>query len=151
MDVVEIILLVILVVFITFMASYFYFASLRRFNIENVDPDLERFLTQLWKANISYSENTNNQLKALEKSILNERDASKKVKEALNNFVEHILKEMNTLSSRVSDIQQLAVDKENKIRRYEDGYDQKILNSFTSGIIKITLGLKKLKMKAMLT
>ena len=142
---VEIILYTILIVIMAFTISFFYFSNIKRFKIKNVEPELERFLNQLWKANIDYSEKTGQKLEALEAQIINEKENSKKVKAALNQFVAHIIKEMDGLTDRVSTIQELTVEKENKIKRFEDGYDLKILNSFTAGIIRTISSIDNMK------
>lgn len=142
---VEIILYTILIVIMAFTISFFYFSNIKRFKIKNVEPELERFLNQLWKANIDYSEKTGQKLEALEAQIINEKESSKKVKAALNQFVAHIIKEMDGLTDRVSTIQELTVEKENKIKRFEDGYDLKILNSFTAGIIRTISSIDNMK------
>ncbi|MDD3342135.1 MAG: hypothetical protein PHR87_01000 [Sulfurospirillaceae bacterium] len=66
-----------------------------------------------------------------------------KTRQGLDKFVSIIQKELKSMDEHIGSIQDLTLQKEEKIRRFEDGYDNKIITQFTKELFNILEFIKK--------
>ncbi len=140
--------IVLIMILVTVMvAIIFLLISSKQFNIKNVDVELEEYLNQLYtNLNNASTRSSKEAQKAVETftSQLQDYEGQQlKTKDGLNNFVKHIMSEMEGMKNHIASIQELSLEKEEKIRRYEAGYDQTNIKNFTKGLFRILATIKE--------
>jgi len=109
----------------------------KQFNITNVPIEVEDFLNKLYEENTKSNVTTDKAVNTFIGQLQSYEKQHEKTKEGLNNFIIHIMKELKETKEHVSAIQQLSLEKEEKIKRYEAGYDYSKIKNFTKGLFRI--------------
>ena len=127
-----------MVVFIVILvAIIFMLMAQKQFNITNVPIAVEDFLNKLYEENTKSNVTTHKAVNTFIHQLQSYENQHEKTKEGLNNFIAHIMEKLNGTKEHVSAIQQLALEKEEKIKRYEIGYDYSNIKNFTKGLFRI--------------
>lgn len=126
-----VVFIVILVVII------FMLMAQKQFNITNVPITVEDFLNKLYEENTKSNITTHKAVNTFIGQLQSYEKQHEKTKEGLNNFIAHIMEELSGTKEHVSAIQQLSLEKEEKIKRYEMGYDYSNIKNFTKGLFRI--------------
>ena len=137
-----------LIFVLTLITIIFVLLNQKKFNIKNVDTELGDFLNLLYTASTKSNDDTNKAVDIFIKELKNYENQNNKTREALNNFVQHIMSEMEGMKEHIASIQKLALEKEEKIRRYEAGYDQTNIKNFTKGLFRILETIKEERSKS---
>ena len=136
--------IILIIILVTVMVGIiFLLISSKQFHIRNVDVELEDFLNHLYVASTQSSKEAQGAVESFTSQLKNYEGQQAKTKEGLNNFVQHIMGKMDSMEERIGSIQELALEKEIKIRRYEDGYDQVKIKNFTKGLFNILESIKE--------
>lgn len=109
-------------------------------SLSNVSKILSTLEQRLSKNFHSYSE------KIIDSSSNNEIILSKTVG-VLKNNIESVNSELIDIKNQLNALQQYTIEKEKKIRRFEDGYDYKIKNRMITDIISLLDDLEKQNIK----
>lgn len=109
-------------------------------SLSNVSKVLSTLEQRLSKNFHSYSE------KIIDSSSNNEIILSKTVG-VLKNNIESVNSELIDIKNQLNALQQYTIEKEKKIRRFEDGYDYKIKNRMITDIISLLDDLEKQNIK----
>ena len=136
--------IVLIIILVTVMvAIIFLLITSKQFHIRNVDIGLEDFLNHLYTASTQSNKEAQKAVESFTSQLKVYEGQQTKTKEGLNNFVQHIITEMDSMKEHIGSIQELALEKETKIRRYEDGYDQVKIKNFTKSLFKIIESIKE--------
>lgn len=122
---------------VVLIAIVFMLLAQKQFNITNVPITVEDFLNHLYTENTKANKDTNEAVKVFVHQLQSYEEQHEKTKDGLNNFIAHIMEELSGTKEHVAAIQQLALEKEKKIKRYESGYDYSKIKNFTNGLFKI--------------
>jgi len=141
-----VIILIIILVSIM-VAIIFLLISPKQFHIKNVDIELENFLNLLYKASMQSNKEAQKAVEIFTHQLQSYEGEQAKTKDSLNNFVKHIISEMEDIKEHIASIQELSLEKEKKIRRYEAGYDQTNIKNFTKGLFRILETIKEERAK----
>lgn len=109
----------------------------KQFKITNVPMEVDDFLNKLYEENTKSNVVTNKAVNTFIHQLRSYEQQHEKTKDGLNNFIAHIMEELSGTKEHVSAIQQLALEKKEKIERYEAGYDYSKIKNFTNGLFRI--------------
>ena len=138
--------IVLTLVFITTLVSIIYLLlDQKKFNIKNVDTDLEKFLNELYNASTKSNDDTHKAVKIFIQELQAYEQQHGKIKEGLNNAISKVVSELEGMKEHIGSIQELSLEKEEKIQRYESGYDHVKIKNFTKGLFRILEDIKEAK------
>ena len=132
-----------LILLVTLITIIFTLLDQKKFNIKNVDIEVGDFLNRLYEASTKSNEDTHKAVEIFIKELQVYEQQHGKTKESLNNVVGKVAGELEGMKEHISSIQELALEKEEKIRRYEAGYDQTNIKNFTKGLFRILATIKE--------
>jgi len=136
--------IVLIIILVTVMvAIIFLLITSKQFHIKNVDVELEDFLNQLYAVSTQSNKEAQKAVETFTSQLESYEGQQVKTKDGLNNFVKHIMSEMEGMKEHIASIQELSLEKEEKIRRYEAGYDQTNIKNFTKGLFRILATIKE--------
>ena len=145
----SVLIIILSVIFVlTLISIIFALLNQKSFRIKNIPIELEDFLNQLSIASTKANKDTEKTVNLFVQELANYEAQNTKTKEGLNNFVQHIMSEMEAMKEHIASIQELSLQKEEKIRRYEDGYDQKQFKNFTKGLFRIIESIQEEKLES---
>lgn len=160
--------LVLIIVLLLFINLYLFMR--KRFSIKNVPTDVAEYMVMLNDnicdnnnkhndslSNVSKALNTLEQRltknfhsytdKVIDSSSNNEITLNKTVG-VLKNNLESVSSELTEIKNQLNALQQYTIEKEKKIRRFEEGYDYKIKNRMITDIISLLDDLEKQNKKS---
>ncbi len=136
--------IVLIIILVTVMVSIiFLLITSKQFNIKNVDVELENFLNHLYVASTQSNKDTHKVVEIFIQELKSYEDQHGKTKESLNNVISKVASELQGMKEHIGSIQELSLEKEEKIRRYESGYDQANIKNFTKGLFRILETIKE--------
>jgi len=145
----SVLIIILSVIFVlTLISIIFALLNQKSFRIKNIPIEFEDFLNQLSIASTKSNKDTEKTVKLFVQELAKYEAQNTKTKEGLNNFVQHIMSEMEAMKEHIASIQELSLQKEEKIRRYEDGYDQKQFKNFTKGLFRIIESIQEEKLES---
>ena len=121
----------------------FYLLAQKKFNITNVDVELESFLNQLYEASTKSNDNTKQIIKSFIMKLEGYDSSFDKINQSLAGFVNHVTKKIDDVNEDINSIKEYSLQKEEKIRRFEKGYDTKNINQFYKELFRILEFIKK--------
>lgn len=130
-------LIILCVVLLSQLGFIYYLLSQRKFKIKNVDVELESFLNQLFDASTKSNHDVTNLINLFGNNLDKYDETNLKTKEALDKFVGHIINNIDGMKEDINSVKELALQKEEKIKRYEEGYDKKTFNQFIKELFRI--------------
>lgn len=134
---------ILFILFFVQLGFIYYLLSQRKFKIKNVDVELENFLNQLFDASTKSNTDVTKVINSFKANLDKYDESQNKTKDALDKFVNHIINNIDVMKEDMDSIKKLAIEKEEKIKRYEDGYDKKILNQFLKELFRILEFIKE--------
>jgi len=134
-----------LVFIITLVSIIYLLLDQKKFNIKNVDTDLEKFLNELYNASTKSNDDTHKAVEIFIQELQAYEQQHGKTKEGLNNAISKVVSELEGMKEHIGSIQELSLEKEEKIRRYESGYDHIKIKNFTKGLFRILEDIKEAK------
>lgn len=136
--------IVLIIILVTVMVSIiFLLITSKQFNIKNVDVELENFLNHLYVVSTQSNKDTHKVVEIFIQELKSYEDQHGKTKESLNNVISKVASELQGMKEHIGSIQELSLEKEKKIRRYESGYDQANIKNFTKGLFRILETIKE--------
>ena len=136
--------IILIIMLVTVMiAIIFLLITSKQFHIKNVDVELEDFLNHLYVASTQSNKDTHKVVEIFIQELKSYEDQHGKTKESLNNVISKVASELQGMKEHIGSIQELSLEKEEKIRRYESGYDQAIIKNFTTGLFRILETIKE--------
>lgn len=143
----EVAMILIIILVSVMLIIIFLSITSKQFHIKKVDVELEDFLNLLYTASTQSNKEAQNAVEVFTGQLQSYEGEQLKIKDGLNNFVKHIMAEMEGMKEHIGSIQELSLEKEKKIRRYEDGYDQSKIKNFTSSLFRILESIKEGRLK----
>ena len=136
--------IILIIMLVTVMiAIIFLLITSKQFHIKNVDVELEDFLNHLYTASTQSNKDTHKVVEIFIQELKSYEDQHGKTKESLNNVISKVASELQGMKEHIGSIQELSLEKEEKIRRYESGYDQANIKNFTKGLFRILETIKE--------
>jgi len=138
---IKMVIILILIMIIILLVILFLLITSKQFKIKNIDIEVEEYLNQLYTnlddASTKTSKEAQKVLKIFINQLQNYEEQQIKTKESLNAVVSKIADELQSMKEHINSIQELSLEKEVKIRRYEAGYNQTNIKNFTKGLFRI--------------
>ena len=157
------------IIIVLLIGVIYYLLIKRRFSIKSIPTELEEFLLSLDENINEYSLSTQNRLTKLNANFMkykasiakelmiygenissntqNNEIALNQTLGVLKNSVGGMNSELNEIKNQLNALQQYTIEKDKKIRRFEDGYDFKIQKDFVKEIIEMIDYMQKENIK----